>query len=211
MEEVSSWNARGQAIMNESSFEGVFSDDNLDMSLIARDTARTRSIGLQGAIEECTTKLKFRGLTADDLRATMDGYSLEDNLMDLMENGQRSFMTSKFVPNAGKGYQQSRSQRENSALCTSNSYRLRVMRSSWQRIPSVKRIGVKSTSTLFNLRLHQTQIERADVASICLTKLLAKAGRRRASPCQSTKDLTLSVVMNYIRASACATCRISVS
>ena len=49
-------------MLNEPTVSGEFIDDDLDMSLVDRYTADVRRLGLAGTNDQCTDRLRFRGL-----------------------------------------------------------------------------------------------------------------------------------------------------
>ena len=115
--ERASWRVRGEAILNAPMVSAVCHDDDLDMSLVTEGSRAIAEGGLLGAIEKGLSKLRFRGLAEGELAASMDGYALAVNLMDLKTYGQRSFVKDSFVPNGGKGFQQSKSYKEYASIC----------------------------------------------------------------------------------------------
>ena len=118
------WAARGAEVLNTPMVSAVCDDSNLDMSLVASGSALLAAHGLKGAIELGLSKLRFLGLGEADLRESMDGFPLASNLMDLKSFGQRSCVTESFVPNGGVGFQQSKSYKENSAVCHKHLFEL---------------------------------------------------------------------------------------
>ena len=79
---------RGEAILNAPMVSAVCHDDDLDMSLVTEGSRAIAEGGLLGAIEKGLSKLRFRGLAEGELAASMDGYALAVNLMDLKTQKQ---------------------------------------------------------------------------------------------------------------------------
>jgi hypothetical protein len=122
--EVTDFCRRAKAIMTEPVASGVFSDSDLDMSLVERDTAAVRSLGLAQVIDDCAAKLKFRGWSEEELEANMGDYHLANNVMHLKRHGQQSYMKDGFISNGGVGYKQSKSYKEFTALCNKHIFKL---------------------------------------------------------------------------------------
>ena len=142
-EERVAWEARGAEVLNTPMVSAVCDDSNLDMSLVASGSALLAAHGLKGAIELGLSKLRFLGLGEADLRESMDGFPLASNLMDLKSFGQRSCVTESFVPNGGVGFQQSKSYKENSAVCHKHLFELAArglaMIVPWDEVPESDR------------------------------------------------------------------------
>jgi hypothetical protein len=107
-EEVHEWGQRAKAILDEMLSVGDFNDDDLDMRLVQDDIFGVAEIGLFSYIEKRANVHRFKGLREEELRGSAAGFVHRDLLMDLKRSGQRSFVTSKFQPNAGKNYQPSK-------------------------------------------------------------------------------------------------------
>jgi hypothetical protein len=98
-EELESFELRAKKVLEEPLTSGVFSDDDLDMSLVYRDTSAIKFHGLTKTVQERIDGLKYRGLSRDQLIQSLDQFPLASNLLDLMDHGQRAFMKPEFLPN----------------------------------------------------------------------------------------------------------------
>ena len=125
-DKIDLWNDRAQALLIEPMVKGNFTDDDLDMCLIVRQTAMVMELGLLATIGSCAADLKFRGLSKEDLRVSMRGYPLADNVMALKEDGQQPCMKPEFKKNGGVRVKQSKSYKEHAALCNKHIIKLQI-------------------------------------------------------------------------------------
>ena len=125
-EEVSGFRARGQLILDEPMISGNYSDNDLDMSLVEYDRLDFSRLGLRSMIEERTQSLRWIGGSRHEVAEATVGFKDQAVLLDLMENGVRSFVKPSFTPNGGRGYSQSKSYREHRECCNQHMFKLRV-------------------------------------------------------------------------------------
>ena len=124
--EVKEYENRAQLVIEESLTRREFKDSDLDMSLVEADIQLIREMGLSKALHVKTEKLRFMGGQKDEILAEVNesGYPLKSNLIDLLQNGQRSFMKPDFVPNGGVHYRQSISYRDHRQLSNWHMFQL---------------------------------------------------------------------------------------
>jgi hypothetical protein len=124
--EIEEWDAIARGIIEEPLVSGVYSDDDLDMSLVTRDSEAVRANGLSHTLARRIDGIKYRGLNREQLVDSLSGYPLSDNLLDLIDHGQRAFMKPTFKPNGGERFKQSKSYYEYSALCNRHLFKLQA-------------------------------------------------------------------------------------
>ena len=125
-EDIMGFRARGQAILDEPMISGHYSDLDLDMSLVEQDISDFNRLGLKSIIEERTQVLRWVGGSRDEVRTATAGFKDQTVLLDLMENGVRSFVKPSFTPNGGVGYSQSKSYRDHRECCNQHMFKLRA-------------------------------------------------------------------------------------
>ena len=125
-EEIVGFRARGQAILDEPIISGSYSDRNLDLSLVEHDRSDFSRLGLRSIVAERTQALRWVGGSRDEVEAATVGFKDQSVLLDLLENGVRSFIKLSFTPNGGRGYSQSKSYHDHRECCNQHMFKLRA-------------------------------------------------------------------------------------
>ena len=126
LEELKAWEVKAKAVIEMPLVEGSFSDSDLDMSLVERDTEAVRANGLAHTIARLTALMKYRGLPREAVVGELADFSLAANLLDLKDHGMRAFMKPGFKPNGGARFKQSSSYKEHASLCNKHIFKLQA-------------------------------------------------------------------------------------
>jgi hypothetical protein len=126
IKEVMMWDNEAKIIMEEPLVSGDFSDNDLDMSMVLRDSKAVKSFGLAETLNERIKSIRYRGLDRKDFVDSLESYPLAPNLLDLMDHGQRAFMKPNFKPNGGLRFKQSKSYKQYTALCNRHLFKLQA-------------------------------------------------------------------------------------
>jgi hypothetical protein len=122
--EIKEWLGNAKDLLGEMISVGNFTDDDLDMQLIEADRAGVVKYGLTPYLLRRRSAHEFKGLGEKELAEKAKDFDKVTLLLDLKKEGQRAFVTEEFLPNGGRNFTQSKSYRENSALCNRHIFKL---------------------------------------------------------------------------------------